>query len=285
MSLFLAVLTKRNLGGFGLLTLMLVVAGCGPGGARRGRLPSPPVVLPPEPGGVFVARLYRSTQGQTMPYRLFKPRDYDPSHSYPLVIFLHGASARGSDNRRQLEGGGSWGTDLWTREQIQRDYPSFVLAPQANPRDGSGWVRRWRPSDDAGPANQEPLDLVVALVAELQQEFAIDPDRLYVTGLSMGGFGTWSAISRYPRTFAAAVPICGGGDPAMLADKRTAVWAFHGSDDRVVPAQRSREMIDALRLAGAEPRYTEYPGTGHNSWEKAYQEPELVPWLFSQRRR
>jgi predicted peptidase len=100
----------------------------------------------------------------------------------------------------------------------------------------------------------------------------------------MGGFGAWIAISRYPDKFAAAIPICGGGDPSAIGATTAKVWAFHGSADTVVPPRRSREMIQALRRAGADPRYIEYSGVGHNAWERAYREPELIGWLFAQRR-
>jgi predicted peptidase len=235
------------------------------------------------PTGVFEAREYRSAQGQVLPYRLLTPNGYDPSKKYPLILFLHGASARGGDNRRQLGGPGQWGTSIWVQEEAQQTHPAFVLAPQANRLD-SRWVRQWRADPSRDPADKEPLELVVELIDSLGQEFSIDPDRLYITGLSMGGFGVWIAISRYPDIFAAALPICGGGDPGAIGATSAKVWAFHGAADTVVPARRSREMIEALRRAGADPRYSEYPGVGHNAWERAYREPELVEWLFAQHR-
>jgi predicted esterase len=247
--------------------------------------PPEAITRPPylDPTGLFEAREYRSAEGQALPYRLFTPNGYDPGKQYPLIIFLHGASARGNDNERQLGGPGQWGTATWTREEIQQAHPAFVLAPQAN-RPGSRWVNQWRANPMRNPADKEPLELLVELLDELGQEFSIDPDRLYMTGLSMGGFGTWIAISRYPDKFAAAIPICGGGDPSALALTTTKVWAFHGSADRAVPPRRSREMIEALRRVGAEPRYTEYPKVAHNAWVYAYQEPELAEWLFAQRK-
>jgi predicted peptidase len=199
-----------------------------------------------------------------------------------LILFLHGASARGADNRRQLGGPGQAGTSIWTQHEVQQQHPAFVLAPQANRAD-SRWVRQWRANPARDPAAKEPLELVVELIDSLGQEFAIDPDRLYITGLSMGGFGVWIAISRYPDKFAAALPICGGGDPTAVGGTAARVWAFHGTADTVVPPRRSREMIEALRRAGAAPRYSEYPAVGHNAWERAYREPELAEWLFSQR--
>ncbi len=134
------------------------------------------------------------------------------------------------------------------------------------------------------PADKEPLELTVELIDALGLEFSIDPDRIYITGLSMGGFGTWIAVSRYPDRFAAAVPICGGGDPTAIGQTSAKIWAFHGAADRAVPPKRSREMVEALHRAGGHPRYTEYPGVGHDAWRYAYMEPELVGWLFRQRR-
>jgi dienelactone hydrolase len=253
----------------------------------------PPQSTPPEiaarppyagPTGVFEPREYRSAAGQTLPYRLFTPNGYDPSRKYPLIVFLHGASARGADNQRQMGGPGQWGTSLWVQDEIQLKHPAFVLVPQAAGRADSHWVRQWRANPARDPADKEPLELVVELIDALGQEVSIDPDRLYITGLSMGGFGVWIAISRYPDKFAAAIPICGGGDPTAIAETTAKVWAFHGAADTAVPARRSREMIEALRRAGADPRYNEYPGVGHNAWQRAYREPELVEWLFAQQR-
>jgi predicted peptidase len=243
------------------------------------------VTLPPHEGptGLFVGREYRSIQGQTLPYRLFAPNGYDPAKQYPLVVFLHGASARGNDNERQLDGPGQWGTSAFVSDDVQQKHPAFVLAPQAN-RSDTHWVDQWRANPSRNPADKEPLELVVELIDALPQEFSIDPGRVYITGLSMGGFGAWIAISRYPHRFAAAVPVCGGGDPTAIGETTAKVWAFHGGADRLVPPQRSREMIEALRRAGADPRYTEYPGVGHSAWERAYQEPDLLDWLFTQRR-
>jgi predicted peptidase len=129
------------------------------------------------------------------------------------------------------------------------------------------------------------MQSTIELVAALEKEFAsIDPRRLYVTGLSMGGFGTWDLLSRFPKKVAAAVPICGGADEAQApAIAKIPVWVFHGGADDVVKTVRSRNIVAALKAAGGSPRYTEYPGVGHGSWDQAYGEPELFPWLFSQK--
>jgi predicted peptidase len=132
----------------------------------------------------------------------------------------------------------------------------------------------------------EAMRMVLELVGALQMEYSqIDPKRIYVTGLSMGGFGTWDVIQRKPDLFAAAVPICGGGDVSK-AEKIALIpiWAFHGAEDLLVLPKWSRDMINAIRKAGGNPKYTEYPGVGHQSWIKAYSEPELFIWLFSQKK-
>jgi len=220
-------------------------------------------------------------QGRKLLYRLLKPQDYDPQQKYPLVLFLHGAGERGDDNQAQLK----HVVRIFVTEENRRKYPCFVLAPQC-PR-GEKWAEvHWGAPTHTQPSESAPaMDLTLRLIQSLVEEYSIDRDRLYVTGLSMGGYGTWDVIARHPDLFAAAVPMCGGGDEKTA--ERIAglpIWNFHGADDRVVPPSRSRNMIAALKEAGAKPRYTEYPDCGHNCWDRAAAEPELLPWLFGQRR-
>ena len=224
---------------------------------------------------------YVSEGGQRVPYRLLTPTRLEDARLYPLVVFLHGASASGSDNQTQIEGAGAIGLAPWIDPKTQERHPSFVLAPQAAPKN-SNWVRQWALPVGTESTEREPLELVINLIDSLVESHPIDPNRIYVIGLSMGGFGTWIAISRHPNRFAAAIPVCGGGDVTAIAATGAAVWAFHGDADRVVPANRSRQMISALKKAGKSPRYTEYVGVGHDSWTRAFAEPELVDWLFSQ---
>lgn len=231
----------------------------------------------------FEAREYTDAEGNVLRYRLFIPRNYDPERSYPLVFFMHGAGERGSDNRAQIS---IRSTRLWAEDRVQAEHPNFMVAPQVPT--GQQWVNvpfnigsHMQPKEPS-----EPMRLTLALLAALQEEFNIDADRLYATGLSMGGYGAWDVVTRHPEMFAAAVPICGGADPSKAPlIVNLPVWNFHGSDDPVVPVRGSREMIAALRDAGGEPLYTEYEGAGHNVWDRAYSEPELVPWMFSQGRR
>jgi predicted peptidase len=150
---------------------------------------------------------------------------------------------------------------------------------------GKRWVEtNWNVSKHNMPLKaSESILLTMQLIDELVAKYPIDKTRIYITGLSMGGFGTWDLICRYPGVFAAAVPICGGGDikkAALL--KNTPIWVFHGSIDNVVKVVLSRNMVNAIKASGGKPKYTEYKGIGHNSWEKAYQEKGLLEWLFRQ---
>lgn len=218
---------------------------------------------------------------QKLPYRLCKPLGYDSQKHYPLVLFLHGAGERGTDNLVQLK----HVVRIFATKKNQERYPSFVVAPQCPV--SARWVEvDWGADSHRQPEEaSQPMALVVKLLAELDKAYSVDSKRRYVIGLSMGGFGTWDAISRYPDLFAAAVPICGGGDETRAAAiAQIPVWVFHGGSDTTVKTIRSRNMVAALRKAGGQPRYTEYPGVGHGSWTRASQERELLPWLFAQKR-
>lgn len=221
----------------------------------------------------FEARSY--TDGaNTLPYRLWVPRDYDPEQAYPVVLFLHGAGERGNDNRRQLSV--QTAPLVFVRPQHQAQWPCFMIAPQCPT--GGGWT-----NGDGAPNPSTWLRLTIEALGELFGEFNLDPTRLYITGLSMGGYGTWDAITRWPGLFAAAIPICGGGaDWLAKRCAKTPVWAFHSDDDPVVPVERTRQMIAAILRARGTPLYTEYTGYGHFSWNPAYAEPNLLPWMFAQ---
>lgn len=228
-------------------------------------------------------RVHQNEQGESLPYRLFVPRDYDAARQYPLILFLHGAGERGDDNEAQLVHAGVL---RFTRDDVQAEHPAFLVAPQC-PK-GRKWVEvEW---DFSGPHQTPaepslPMKLTLDILAKLAKEYSIDRQRIYVTGLSMGGFGTFDLCARHPEMIAAAMPICGGADDSKAeAMKEIAFWVFHGSADTTVPPVRSRSAVEALRKAGAEVKYTEYEGVGHNSWSRAYDESELVDWLFSHHR-
>ena len=232
-------------------------------------------------GEDFEPRTFISPNGAKLPYRLLTPLNYEAGKKYPLVLFLHGAGERGDDNKAQLK----FGAPLFARAEIREKFPCFVVAPQC-PKDKQWVDMPWSGPSGTAPADPGPMEpLVLATLDALSSEFSIDPDRLYVTGLSMGGFGTWDLITRYPEKWAAAVPVCGGGDKTKAAAaKPVEVWAFHGLEDAVVLPVRSRDMILGLRAAGGIGTHTEYPGVAHDSWTLAYAEPHLIPWLFAQQR-
>ena len=224
----------------------------------------------------FEARTFRDPAGAELRYRLAKPPDYDPAKRYPLVMILHGAAGSGEDNARQFNGGNRVPAATLTEPTNGARFPCFVFAPQC-PR-GEGWTA-------VAAAPRSASRLAFAAVWSLRRELAIDPDRIYLVGLSMGGSGAWDFAARHPDLLAAVVPICGSGDPARAgALKRLPIWCFHGEKDPLVPVNRAREMIAALRRAGGNPRYSEYPGVGHDSYVKAFADPEFLPWLFAQRR-
>jgi predicted peptidase len=221
----------------------------------------------------FMARAFTNASRGQIRYLLFKPKDYQTNHSYPLVLSLHGGAPR-----RQFEHllepylpGLAYGLGRLVCDETQNAHPSFVVAPWSN---NESWEGK----------NQQ---LVMNLLQSLQQEFRIDSKRIYVTGQSMGGFGAWSFITAHPDYFAAAVPICGGGEPSAVRKPwSTPVWAFHGTGDNVVPMEYTRRMIAAVRKAGGEPLYWEYDAADHaKTAERAYCEPELISWLFAQSRR
>lgn len=229
----------------------------------------------------FEARTFEGPAGK-LNYRLLKPKDYDPNRKYPLVLFLHGAGERGDNNKAQLV----HGMNDFASDEVMSKYPAFVVAPQC-PNDKK-WVEvDWSAMKHTAPAKpSESLQLSFETLTALQKEFSIDAKKIYVTGLSMGGYGTWDAAERRPDYFAAAAPICGGGDVGNAKQlTKIPIWAFHGDQDTAVKVERSRDMIAAIKAAGGEPKYTEYKGVAHNSWSQTYSNPEFYAWLFAQERK
>ena len=219
--------------------------------------------------------------GKRLLYREIQPDGVDVSRRYPLVLFLHGAGERGCDNRRQLVHG------VKSLVSFSKTYsePCFYLIPQCP--EGRQWVTvPWGSKAHAIPESpSEELALALDLVREKVAQWPVDKGRIYITGISMGGYGTWDAIAREPGLFAAAIPICGGGDVACAERlKGLPIWAFHGSADGAVPVCRSRTMVEALRRAGGRVRYHEYPGAGHDVWTRTYANDVVLRWLFDQRK-
>lgn len=217
-------------------------------------------------------------------YRLYAPAACAPPRRCPLIVFLHGTGANGTDNLGQLN------EELSVLvARAQEIEPTFVLAPQCP--EGHKWVSGGLSTPHLNYRQDVRLQsdaskLVLRLLEDLPKRWPIDPQRLTVTGFSAGGTGTWDIVSRPQRTlFAAAAPMSGANDPSRAASiVDLPIWAFHGALDRTSPASNSREMVQELRKLGSKVRYTEYPDVGHNVWVKGYREPELVPWLLAQRR-
>ncbi|HVZ55678.1 MAG TPA: prolyl oligopeptidase family serine peptidase [Chitinophagaceae bacterium] len=221
-------------------------------------------------------------KGDTLNYRMLFP-DANRDRKYPLVIFLHGAGERGNDNEAQLK----WGVQNFATDQNMVLHPAIVVAPQCPENmTWSNFSREKNPLDQRLQSQpSRPMQLVLGLLQQLIKTLPVDTNRIYITGLSMGGFGTFDAIERFPRLFAAAVPVCGGGDLSLAPSiAQLPVWIFHGSEDPVVTPSFSIEMAQALMKAGAHPGLTSYPETGHFSWLAAYRDPQMMEWLFRQHR-
>lgn len=232
-------------------------------------------------------RLELDGVNRSLPYRLLRPGTADAANPLPLLVFLHGAGERGDDNELQLR----HFPERWIREpHLGERHEAFLLAVQCP--QGGYWAQvehdaqgRWLTVAD--PERTDSMAAVEALLRDLAQDPAVDRRRIYVTGLSMGGFGTWDLVARYPEWFAAAMPICGGGHPSLgpgLAESGLPIWAFHGSADDVVPPEMSRDLVAAIRSNGGSVGYTELRGVAHDSWRFAYGPTGGVEWLFAQAR-
>jgi len=222
--------------------------------------------------GAYAAKVtgqfVKGVSKQGLNYQLWGSPSLDGTKRYPLVIWLHGSGQSGSDNESQLGGA----PKIWTTEESLGKQPCFLLAPQC-------------PSADIGWKNQV-ADNLLALIADLTEHLPIDADRLYLTGSSMGGFGTFSIAAKYPGVFAACVPLCGGGDVKNAEIlKNTPFWVFHGDKDDMVPVERSRAIVEAVKQAGGERmKYTELAGAGHGITGLVYPRADLHEWLFQQKK-
>ena len=217
----------------------------------------------------------------SQPYRFHAPAKVEDGKRYPLVVLMHGAGSRGTNNVNQIRVGGS---DLfdWARRKGE-DF--FFLAPQCP--EGRQWVDTpWgNRAHRMKPHPGRELEMAMDLVEDALWRYPVDPARVYVMGISMGGYATWELVQRRPHWFAAAIPCCGGGD-VTLADriKDIPIWAFHGDADSVVPTSRSRDMVRAIWALDGNVRYREYPGVGHNAWTPTFSDDTVFDWLFAQRK-
>jgi predicted peptidase len=219
-------------------------------------------------------------KGDTLNYRQLYP-DSDTLRKYPLVIFLHGSGERGSDNEAQLK----WGVMNFATDQNMMLHPAFVIAPQCPAQ--MSWSNFSREKNSTEMHLQstptKPMELLFGLIRQLIKTMPVDSNRIYITGLSMGGYGTYDAIERYPNLFAAAVPVCGGGDVSKVTSiAHIPIWIVHGAEDPAVNPLYSLDMLQALTKAGAHPGFTQYPEVGHFSWLGAYSDPMIMEWLFRQ---
>lgn len=223
------------------------------------------------PGGAnaaFDVREFKGTNGQTIRYSLFMPKDKPAG--LPLVLCLHGA------------GGNTEAANLLAAPEMQAKHPCIVIAPACDGK-STRWANSEFRASDARSVMPELMEALDAVVAETKA----DSKRLYLTGQSMGGMGTWGIIAEHAAKFAAAVPVCGIWQPADAPKMNgVPIWCFHGADDKTVPVSGSRDMIEALKKAAVkpEPKYTEFPGVGHGSWGPAYEMAELWEWMFAQKR-
>ncbi len=212
----------------------------------------------------FVNMIHKGKDGDSK-YVVFVPHSYTGEKAMPLILFLHGAGERGDDGLASVTQGIGNGIKFKNNE---KKFPFFVVFPQCKLK-GS-----WK----AGGAD---ADRALAILDEVQKAYKIDDKRLYLTGLSLGGSGTWSLAAAHPTKWAAIAPICGGADPDMAVKiKDLPCWCFCGDQDGGI--EKNRAMVKALKAAGGNPRYSEYPYVGHNSWDSAYVTPELYTWFLKQ---
>ena len=234
----------------------------------------------------FEKKIYVTPSGDSLNYRLLRPEIEQKGHKYPLVLFLHGAGERGSDNEKQL----FHGSQMWLNPVNRENYPAFVLFPQC-PESGY-WAYTERPSsfEPEHMPSDVPLSPIFTVLKKLLDSYLampqVDKQRVYIIGLSMGAMGTYDLTIRYPEVFAAAIPICGTVNPTRLkAAKEIKIRIFQGDADTVVPVNGSRQAYKALKAAGADVKYMEFPGVTHGSWNPAFNLPDFMSWLFSQKKK
>jgi predicted peptidase len=215
----------------------------------------------------FLNRVYKDADGTESKYVVFVPHDYSTDKEYPVILFLHGAGETLGGKKLPVEVG--IGPAI---KKHEKTFPFIVVIPQSH-------KRTWK-------ADSQDAKRALAILDQVCKTYKSDARRVYLTGLSMGGYGTWSLAAAHPERWAAIAPVCGGGSPASAERiKDLPCWCFHGDADKAVPVARSRDMLRALWAAGGHPNYTEYPGVGHNSWDLAYGTQDLYPWLLKHKRK
>lgn len=221
----------------------------------------------------FVDKTFKNADGTESPYVVFVPHSYDGTKEVPIILFLHGAGETKGGSKKPVQVG--IGPAIQKREKT---FPFIVVIPQAE-HTKTPVVQRWFAGKPDG-------DRALAMLDATTKEYKTDPARMYLTGLSMGGFGTWNQAAANPTKWAAIAPICGGGNVADAEKlKDLPIWNFHGDKDAAVKVDLSRDMIKAIEKAGGKPKYTEYPGVAHNSWDNAYGTDELYTWLLEQKKK
>jgi len=227
----------------------------------------------------FNALEFKGKDDGVLKYQFFVPKKSKSKEKSPLLIFLHGAGERGDNNTSQLKHGRS------AMKKFGEDTNGYVIAPQC-PRETTWCLTSWKAKEHRMPEVSKPMALLKQVIDQTMKDYPIDPNRVYVMGLSMGGFGTFDAIQRYPEIFAAAVPICGGGDvEGAKTMKDIPIWAFHGDKDTAINVSRSRDMVAALKKVGGSIKYTEYPGKGHGIWNTVFADQEMWKWLIAQKKK
>lgn len=233
----------------------------------------------------FEKKVFRTASGDVLNYRLLRPENAQENEKYPLVIFLHGAGERGSDNEKQL----FHGSQMWLDPVNRKEYPAYVLFPQCP--ENYYWAYVERPSVFLSKKMLAdfPISPIMVVLKQLIDSYLslpqIDKNRVYIIGISMGAMGVYDMTVRYPEIFAAAIPICGIVNPKRLeAAKEVKFRLFHGDADNIVPPLGSRRAYKALKKAGADVQYIEFPGVGHESWKQAFELPDFMKWLFFQKK-
>jgi predicted peptidase len=261
---------------------------------RTGRATMKPKVAPKtfniNTDSAYEKKEWVSAKGDTLRYRLLLPENYDSTKMYPLILFLHGAGERGNDNKKQLV----HGSNLFLMPDVRKDYPAIVVIPQC---DSLGFwsnvrykvndtTKKWEFEFQENGEPTKAMSLLLEWLPALEKQYRSLPQQRYVMGLSMGGMGTFEIVRRKPGYFAAAIPICGGAHPKTAASmKKTDFWIFHGQKDDVVPWQLSETMVNSFTEMYERPEveFTLYPDANHNSWDKAFAEPDLLKWLFGKK--